>query len=219
VACCARCSLDSSFVVNNVHLNAEDTPFPKHNEQVRKTGEVFPQLLSLADHEKSVNAIWKSAALQFKLDRMETVRYRLKDFDLTAREVSEDGEEITIACSAPPTDVEQRVFRAMQERFGSRGFRGLQVFVLARVLTTAGENIGGCAMSQPAGTIGSAWLDQVAVTDPAAFRILAHEIGHFLTLPHVEPPRRLMVASVAGMDLMPDEIAKARTQAHIVMNP
>jgi hypothetical protein len=202
-----------------VHLMlADDTPFPKHNEEVRKTEEVFPQLLSSADDEKSVNAIWNPAALQFKLDRMETVRYHLRDFGLTAQQVIEEGEEIMIACSAPPTEAEQRVFRALQDRFGRRGFRGLQVFVLARVLTTGGDNIGGCAMSQPAGTIGSAWLDQVAVTDPAGFRILAHEIGHFLTLPHVESPKRLMLASVGGMDLIPDEIAKAKTHAHTVMN-
>ncbi len=201
-----------------VHLMlADDTPLPKHNEQVRKTEEVFPQLLSSADHDKSVNAIWKSAVVQFKLDRTDTVRYRLKDFGLKAQEVSEEGEEITIACSGPPTEAEERVFLAMQERFGSRDFRGLQVFVLARVLTTGGENIGGCAMSQPGGTIGSAWLDAPSVTDPAGFRILAHEIGHFLSLPHVESPSRLMNKNVEGMDLMPDERARANKQAQKVM--
>jgi hypothetical protein len=192
-----------------VHLmTADDTPFPEHNDEVKKTAERFPQLLSLADHEGSANAIWKPEGLQFRLDRTDTVRYRLKDVGLT----DQRDDQIPLSCT-PTSEHDQRTFRAIQEKFGIGGFRGLQIFIWARI-----ANAGGCAMSHPDGTLGSVWIEAPGVMDQVGFRLMAHEIGHFLTLPHVGPSTRLMNPGFQGADLHPDEIAQAKAQARVVMN-
>jgi hypothetical protein len=76
-------------------------------------------------------------------------------------------------------------------------------------------------MSRPDGQIGSVWLEAQSVSDPAGFRLVAHEIGHFLTLPHVQAPppdtKLLMTPDYKGPELTPDEIAQAQKQAHEVM--
>jgi hypothetical protein len=170
-----------------VHLMlAEDSELPTHNKDVKDTEEAFPKLL-----EKSVNGIWRPAGVQFDLDGFNTVGYRLKDFGAKPGVVGR--EEITFKCS----------------------FRGLQLFVLARIRGADGEvDMGGCAISELAdGTIGSAWLDAPGVVGGS--RTLAHEIGHFLHLSHVPDPKRLMNGEVdgEGTDLVEDEIKIARKRA------
>jgi hypothetical protein len=192
-----------------VHLMlAEDSELPAHNKDVRDTEEAFPKLL-----EKSVNGIWRPAAVQFELDGFNTVGYRLKDFGAKPGVV--DREEITFKCSHPPTKEEKQRVHDLQEKFGIRGFRGLQVFVLARIRGADGDvDMGGCAISELSdGTIGSAWLDAPGVMGGS--RTLAHEIGHFLRLSHVPDPKRLMNGEVdgEGTDLVEDEIKIARRRA------
>src|SRR5262249_3957326 len=174
-----------------VHLmQAKDSKMPedKHNNDVLKTRESFPEIFASADHEKSVNAIWKRAAVQFKLDpNIGTVDYHLKDFG------AEPGgaEQITFKCSSPPTEEERQWFRDLKEKFGSPSFQGLQVFVLARIRSASGDtDMAGCTISRAGGVTGSVWVD-VAVADDSVgfFYVMAHEIGHFLSLPHVQLPK------------------------------
>jgi len=202
-----------------VHLMvAEDTSRPEHNKDVNDTREVFPKIFASADHEKSVNAIWKPAKVQFKLDpdRIDIVTYHLKDFGTELGE----NEQILFKCSSPPTEDERQWFRDMQEKFGSHGFQGLQVFVLARISSANGNaGMGGCAISQAGGVTGSAWLDAPAVMDDSQgfFRPMAHEIGHFLSLPHVQIPNRLMNPDSDGRALSDDELERAHNRAVDVM--
>jgi hypothetical protein len=200
-----------------VHLmTATDSKIPQHNKDVLNTREVFPEIFASADHEKSVNAIWKRAAVQFKLDpNIGKVDYHLKDFG-----VEPDGkEQITFGCSSPPTGEEQQSIRNLQEKFGTPDFPGLQVFVLARIRSASGEtDMAGCAISGSSGVTGSVWVD-VAVTDHSFgfFRPMAHEIGHFLSLPHVQLPNGLMNPDAQGRELSDDELDKAHKRAVDVM--
>lgn len=195
---------------------AKDTPFPKHNEEVRKSEEFLPGLLSLADDERSANVIWKPAGLQFKLNDTNIVEYQLREIGLTPQDVKESVNEVHGVCD-PDNQHDQHVFRAIQEKFGKRGFHGLQVFMWARIAVG-----GGCAMSKPEGTIGSVWLEAQSVSGSTGFRLMAHEIGHFLTLRHVvDPPpdsKRLMTPDFRGPLLTEPEIAQAKQQARVVMN-
>jgi len=205
-----------------VHLMlATDSKIPgdQHNKDVLNTRVVFPKIFASADDTKSVNAIWKPAAVQFDLGGIDTVQYRLKeDFGV---EPGVESEEIRFECSEQPTEEEQQRFRALQDKFGSRSFKGLQVFVLARMASTSGcASMGGCAMSQPAGVTGSAWLDQGAVIDHSLgfFWSMAHEIGHFLKLHHVHDPENdLMNPGAKGKALSQDECEIANQRAKEVM--
>ena len=204
-------------------MKATDSKMPgdKHNNDVLKTREVFPEIFASADHAKSVNAIWKRAAVQFKLDpnigTVPPVLYHLKDFG------TEPGgaEQIRFKCSSPPTEDERQWFRDMQEKFGSHGFQGLQVFVLARISSATGDvGMGGCTISQAGGVTGSAWLDAPAVMEHSQggfFRPMAHEIGHFLSLRHVQLPKGLMNPDSDGGDLSDDELERAHKRAVDVM--
>jgi len=208
-----------------IHLMlATDSKIPgdQHNKDVLNTREVFPKILASADNTKSVNAIWKPAAVQFELvpGGINTVQYRLKeDFGV---EPGVGSEEIRFECSERPTEEEQQRFRALQDKFGSKGYQGLQVFVLARMASTSGcVSMGGCAMSQPAGVTGSAWLDRGAVIDDSLgfFWSMAHEIGHFLKLHHVhDSENSLMNPNPRGKALSRDECEIANQRAKEVMN-
>ena len=198
------------------------TPGDQHNKDVLNTREVFPKILASADDTKSVNAIWKPAAVQFELvpGGINTVSYRLKeDFGV---EPGVGSEEIGFECSEQPTEEEQQRFRALQDKFGSKGFQGLQVFVLARMASTSGcVDRGGCAMSQPAGVTGSAWLDRGAVIDHSLgfFWAMAHEIAHFLKLHHVHDREdSLMNPAPRGKALSKDERETANQRAKEVIN-
>jgi|SRR5215475_691012 len=208
-----------------VHLMvATDSKSPgdQHNKDVLNTRTVFPKIFASADDTKSVNAIWKPAAVQFELvpDGINPVLYRLKeDFGV---EPGVESEEIGFECSERPTEEEQQRFLALQDKFGSKGFQGLQVFVLARIKSTSGcVDMGGCAMSQPAGVQGSAWLDRGAVTDHSLgfFWPMAHEIGHFLKLHHVHDREdSLMNPDPGGKGLSKDERETANQRAKEVIN-
>jgi Matrixin len=205
-----------------VHLMlADDSLKPEHKKEVMKTKEFFPKVLASADNKKSVNAIWKRAAVQFELvpDGIDIVPYHLKDF---GAEPGVGSEEAKFECSEQPTEEEQRRFRALQDKFGSKGFQGLQVFVLARMASENGcPGRGGCAMSQPDGVTGSAWLDAPAVMDDSVgfFLPMAHEIGHFLSLHHVQVPMSLMNPDLnsQGRVLSDDEVKTAHRRAVEVM--
>ena len=196
-----------------VHLMlAEDSVFPEHNKEVAATEELFPKFLAPADHQKNVNSIWNQAGVQFRLDGIDTVKYHLKDF---GAEPGVNREEITFACSAPPTEEEKKKAHEWQDKFGIKGFRGLQVFVLARIISKGGDAaMAGCAISQlDGGVTGSAWLDAPGARDSTGVRLMAHEIGHFLSLRHVQDPTHLMNADSQGNDLSPDEIKQASKRA------
>jgi hypothetical protein len=200
-----------------VDLTVVDTPkLRKNNKKVQDIEGELPGLLASAEHPKSANAIWKPAGLRFDLDRTRTVQYKPQDIGLTLQELEDEGLEIQGECN-PDSQHDQRVFRTIQEKFGTAGFRGLQVFVWAKI--DAG---GGCAMSHPAGIVGAVWLEAHSLADPTGFRLMAHEIGHFLTLRHVEPapgPKRLMTKNFLGTHLTADELAQAKAQALAVMSP
>jgi hypothetical protein len=212
-----------------VHLmTAMDSQMPgdQHNNDVLKTREVFPEIFGSADHAKSVNFIWKRAAVQFKLDpnigTVPPVHYHLKDF---GAEPGVNREEIIFKCSSPPTEEEGQSIRNLKEKFGRPGFQGLQVFVLARIKSASGDtDMAGCAISGSSGVTGSAWVD-VAVRDASVgfFYIMAHEIGHFLSLPHVQVPKGLMNPDPPGPhddhagDLSGDERERAHKRAVEVM--
>jgi hypothetical protein len=199
-----------------IHLMVVDAPqFHESNMRVVAVEQSMPELLAPPGPVRSVNSIWAPAGLRFELDGTRTVPYRPEDIGLTPEELEEEGLEIPGQCN-PESEHEQRIFRAIQERFGQRGFRGLQVFIWAHI--AAG---GGCAMSQPAGAaVGAVWLEPHSLAGAAGVRLMAHEIGHFLTLRHVEQdsgPKRLMTEDARGTHLIADELTRARHQAGIVM--
>jgi len=206
-------------IVHLMRATDSKTPGDQHNKDVSNTRGVFPKILASADDTKSVNAIWKPAAVQFELvpGGINPVPYRLKeDFGVDPG----GDEEIIFKCSSPPTEEERQWLRDMQEKFGSHGFQGLQVFVLARISSATGDvGMGGCTISQAGGVTGSAWLDAPAVTDDSQtfFRPMAHEIGHFLSLPHVQLPTSLMNPDSAGRNLSVDERERAHKRAVEVM--
>jgi hypothetical protein len=206
-----------------VHLMIVDDPrFRENNTEVKETEELLPRLLAPADHERSVNAIWKVAGLHFTLVHTKSVPYTLQDIGLTEQDVREEGNEVPGTCD-PTRERDRQIFRAIQQKFGTqklgtKPFLGLQVFIWARI-----DVGGGCAMSDPGGTVGAVWLEAPSLHDPTGFRLMAHEIGHFLTLRHVDSPpdgpKLLMSRDFRGTVLTQDEIAQAKAHAHAVMNP
>src|SRR5262245_35595340 len=151
---------------------ADDTPFPKHNQEVLKSTDTLRELLSLTEKKNTANAIWKPAGLQFRLEDTKTVHYHLKDIGLTPQDIKEDGNEVQLSCD-PNSPHGQHVFRSIQDKFKMQDDRALQIFMWARIAVG-----GGCAMSHPNGQVGSVWLEAQSVSDPAGFRLVAHEIGH-----------------------------------------
>src|SRR6266481_1875365 len=205
-----------------VHLmQAKDSKKPEDNQQVLKAGEVFPEIFASADNKKSVNFTWERAHVLFKLGLRRNVDYLLKDFEA---EPGVNEEEIIFKCSSPPTAEERLWFRDKKEKFGIHGFQGLQVFVLARISSPTDAVIGGCTISQAAGVTGSAWLQAGPVTDVSRhdvlghfFYTMAHEIGHFLSRPHVQLPNALMNPDSKERNLSHDELEKAHKVAVEVM--
>ena len=200
-----------------VHLMMVDDPrFSEENGKVKETEELLPKLLAPADHEGSVNAIWNVAGLQFTRNRVESVQYTLQDIGLTERDVRKEGLEIPGTCD-PTRERDRQIFRAIQQKFGTKTFLGLQVFIWPLI-----DVGGGCAMSDPGGTVGAVWLEAPSLRDPTGFRLMAHEIGHFLTLQHIDSPphgpKLLMSRDFRGTLLTPDEITQAMAHAHAVMN-
>jgi hypothetical protein len=204
-----------------VHLMVvEGSAFQEDNRRVQKVEAVLPRLLGSPDRANSVNGVWKAAGIRFELDRTRAVQYTPQDLGLTVQELQAHGPQIA-ACN-PDSEHDQRVFRAIQDKFGLADFRGLQVFVWAKVRVG-----GGCSMSRPDGILGAVWLESISILqesdqiDPHAFRLTAHEIGHFLTLRHPpedDPgPERLMTSTSLATNLTGDEIERAREQATIVL--
>ena len=202
-----------------VHLmHAKDSKIPERNQEVLKAGEVFPEIFASTDHENSVNARWKRAKVRFTLEDIGKKDYLLQDFKDLGVEPGRD-EEIIFKCSSPLTKDEEETMRKLKERFGTPGFQGLEVFVLARIKMPGREiDLTGCTSSVSS----SAWVD-VGVADSEdpsekpEFLLMAHEIGHFLSLSHNTRPNALMNKDLRGPELSDAECDQAHKHAVEVM--
>lgn len=203
------------------HLMVVNDPrFEEDNTEVRKAGVRLQRLLAgpaSPDYEGSANFLWRVAQLEFVLENVDTKQYDLRDVGLTERDIAREGHEIPCGCDhRSPRD---RNFVAdIQRRFGKIGFRGLQVYVWWNL--AAG---GGFALSEIGDGLGAIWLEALTLRERGGGpqRLVAHELGHFLTLQHPAPPlensRRLMTPEYEGPELTPAEIARAAAHARRVM--
>jgi hypothetical protein len=198
----------------------DDHRFVEDNTEVTKAGERLRRLLARPaspDFQESANFIWAAALLEFALEIVDTKQYRLQDVGLTERDIAREGHEIPCGCDhRNPRD--RNFFADIQRRFGKAGFRGLQIYVWWNL--QAG---GGFALSEVGRESGAVWLEALTLRERGRGpqRLVAHELGHFLTLQHPAPPlensRRLMTPEYEGPELTPEEITRAAAHARRVM--
>jgi len=196
----------------------KESEFRAHNQLVGRAGAFLSRLLAgERDHlySESVNTIWRAAGIEFSLAGRD-VRYYSSE-DVRSRHNILPGD-------CRPTKARLAPFRALQEKFGRQDFYGLHTFIWWNL-----EAGGGCGLSTRYGTSGGVsqpgaiFLEAVALVGRLADRpphlLVAHEIGHFLGLPHPDESvgsdsKRLMHPSYPGPVLTRGEIARAGAEAH-----
>lgn len=136
---------------------------------------------------KSVNAVWAPAGILFFLQRLEDCEYSLDDFPVQPAPTpppAASGEEVM---PWPMGDCQTR-FRLINAAYNSADVRGIDVYLWSKL---EGAVLGYAATHKsewPSPGPGAAWIDRKCVggaLNRFCERVLAHEMGHFLSLCHI----------------------------------